>query len=76
MGSKICLVLHRKSANEPKVKEAVQHVRAEGVKLRVRISWNKKDKPRVVNEALEDGATRMEVARDLCQPQAVMQQLI
>ncbi|MHC4731426.1 MAG: lipid kinase YegS [Planctomycetota bacterium] len=59
MGSKICLVLHRKSANEPAIKEAVKYVRAEGVKLRVRIPWNKKDKPRVVNEALEDGATRI-----------------
>ena len=27
--------------------------------MRVRIPWNKKDKPRVVNEALEDGAKRI-----------------
>lgn len=59
MGAKICLVLHRKSANEPAVKEAVKHVRAEGVKLRVRIPWNKKDKPRVVQEALGAGAKRV-----------------
>jgi lipid kinase YegS len=59
MASKICLILHRKSANEPAVKEAVQYVRSTGVKLRVRIPWNKKDKPRVVAESLEDGAKRI-----------------
>ncbi len=59
MASKTCLVLHRKSANEPAVKEAVKHVRAQGVDLRVRIPWNKKDKPRVVGEALDAGATRV-----------------
>jgi len=59
MASDICLVLHRKSANELPVKEAVQHVRSKGIKLRVRIPWNKKDKPRVVQEALEAGAKRI-----------------
>lgn len=59
MASKICLVLHRKSANEPAVKEAVRYVKGKGIELRVRIPWNKKDKPRVVKEALNDGATRI-----------------
>ena len=59
MRSKTCLVLHRKSANEPAIKEAVRHVRAKGIKLRVRIPWNKKDKPRVVQEALAAGAERI-----------------
>lgn len=59
MADKTCLVLHRKSANEPKIKEAVKFVRSSGIKLRVRIPWNKKDKPRVVAEALDDGATRV-----------------
>ena len=59
MGSKTCLVLHRKSANEEKVKAAVNAVKAKGIKLRVRIPWNKKDKPRVVREALKDGADRI-----------------
>jgi lipid kinase YegS len=59
MASEICLILHRKSANELPVKEAVKHVRRQGIKLRVRIPWNKKDKPRVVKEALADGATRI-----------------
>jgi lipid kinase YegS len=59
MASKICLILHRKSANEPAIKEAVKHVRGKGIDLRVRIPWNKKDKLRVVEEALEDGAKRI-----------------
>ena len=59
MASEVCLVLHRKSANEPAVKEAVRHVRDAGYDLRVRIPWNKKDKPRVVREALAGGATRI-----------------
>ena len=59
MASEICLVLHRKSANEPAVKEAVRQVRKAGHDLRVRIPWNKKEKPRVVREALDDGATRI-----------------
>lgn len=59
MASDICLVLHRKSANEPAVKQAVRHVRAQGINLRVRIPWNKKDKRRVVKEALRDGAKRI-----------------
>ncbi len=59
MASDVCLVLHRKSANELPVKEAVQYVRSKGIKLRVRIPWNKKDKPRVVREALDAGAKRI-----------------
>ena len=59
MASEICLVLHRKSANELPVKEAVKYVRGQGIDLRVRIPWNKKDKPRVVKEALADGAKRV-----------------
>ena len=59
MAEKTCLVLHRKSANAPQVKEAVKYVRAKGIKLRVRIPWNKKDKGRVVKEALDAGAERI-----------------
>lgn len=59
MSGEICLILHRKSANELPVKEAVKTVRREGIDLRVRIPWNKKDKPRVVREALENGAERI-----------------
>ena len=56
MKDEICLVLHRKSANELPVKAAVKAVRSEGIDLRVRIPWNKKDKSWVVREALEAGA--------------------
>lgn len=59
MGAEVCLVLHRKSANEPAIKEAVKHVRGKGIDLRVRIPWNKRDKPRAVKEALADGAKRI-----------------
>ena len=59
MGSEICLILHRKSANEDSVKDAIKHVRKQGIDLRVRIPWNKKEIPRVVKEAIKDGATRI-----------------
>ena len=48
MTDEICLILHRKSSNLLPVKEAVKAVRRDGIDLRVRIPWNKKDKPRVV----------------------------
>ena len=53
------LILHRKSANEPYVKEAVKAVRKEGIELRVLVPFNKAEKPRVVREALERGAERI-----------------
>jgi len=59
MAKKICLLLHRKSANEPYVKEAVKAVQSEGIKLRVLVPWNKTEKPKVVREALERGAERI-----------------
>jgi lipid kinase YegS len=59
MLEKCCLILHRKSANRADVKEAVNAVRKSGVRLRVRIPWNRKDKSRVVREAIEAGATRI-----------------
>jgi len=33
MASEACLILHRKSANEPAVKEAVRYVRGQGIDL-------------------------------------------
>ena len=53
------LILHRKSANEAYVKEAVKAVRKQGIKLRVLVPFNKAEKPRVVREALERGAERI-----------------
>ncbi len=59
MGAEVCLILHRKSANEPAIKEAVKHVRGQGVDLDVRIPWNKKAKRKSVKEALAGGAKRV-----------------
>ncbi len=59
MSAGVCLILHRKSANEPAVKDAVKYVRSKGVDLSVRIPWNKKAKPKVVKEAIADGAKRV-----------------
>ena len=53
------LILHRKSANEPYVKEAIKTVKKAGIKLRVLVPFNKAEKPRVLSEALERGATRI-----------------
>ena len=52
-------VLHRKSANEPYVKDAIKTVRKEGYDFRVLVPFNKAKKPRIVHEALERGATRI-----------------
>ena len=59
MADDACLILHRNSANELKIQEAVKFVRSKDIKLRVRIPWNKKDEARVVGEALAAGATRL-----------------
>jgi lipid kinase YegS len=59
MSEKICLVLHRKSANRPEIKDAVKAARKAGADLRVLVPFNKKEKPRVVREALERGAERI-----------------
>jgi lipid kinase YegS len=59
MSETAVLILHRKSANEPYVKEAVKSVRKEGIELRVLVPFNKAEKPRVVREALERGAERI-----------------
>ena len=59
MTNKICLICHRKSANESYVKEAVKAVRKQGIDLRVLVPFNKAEKPRVVREALERGAERI-----------------
>ena len=59
MTDKTCLICHRKSANEPYVKEAVKAVRKQGIDLRVLVPFNKAEKPRVVQEALDRGAKRI-----------------
>ena len=59
MTDKICLICHRKSANEPYVKQAVKAVRKQGIELRVLVPFNKAEKPRVVREAIDRGAERI-----------------
>jgi len=59
MAKETCLILHRKSANEPQVKQAVRYVQDKGIDLRVRIPWNKKDMKWVIKEALAAGAKRI-----------------
>ncbi len=59
MSQKTVFVLHRKSANEEYIKNAVRTVRKEGHDFRVLVPFNKKEKPRVVLEALESGADRI-----------------
>ncbi len=53
------LVLHRKSANEPRVKEAVKSAKKMGCEFRVLVPFNKAEKGRVVAEAIANGATRI-----------------
>ena len=59
MTSKVCLILNRKAATRPVVEEAVKHVESKGIELRVRIPWDKDDAPRVIEEALANGAERI-----------------
>lgn len=59
MASKICVVLNRKSANNPAVDDAVRHVRSQGIQLRVRIPWDFEDSKTVIDEALAEGAERI-----------------
>ncbi|WP_019028020.1 YegS/Rv2252/BmrU family lipid kinase [Colwellia piezophila] len=59
MAESTILVLHRKSVNEPYVKEAIKKVKKEGYDLRVLVPFNKSEKPRIVQEAINSGATRI-----------------
>lgn len=59
MSERTVLLLHRKSANEERVKAAIKEVRKEGHEFRVLVPYNKAEKPRVVREALDGGAQRI-----------------
>ncbi len=56
MADKTVLILHRKSANDSLSKDAIKKA---GLDLRVLVPRNKSEKPRVVKEGLERGATRV-----------------
>ena len=53
------VILHRKSANEDYVKDAVKTLRKEGHDFRVLVPFNKKEKPRILREAIKAGARRI-----------------
>ena len=59
MSDKTVFILHRKSANDLKVKEAIKTVKKEGHDFRVLVPYNKAEKPRIVQEALDRGAKRI-----------------
>jgi lipid kinase YegS len=59
MSAKICLIVHRKSANEEAVKAAVKTVQKEGIDLRVLVPWDKKENLRIVRKALGKGVERI-----------------
>ena len=49
------LILNGKAAGEPVVREAVEAMRADGLRLDVRVTWEQGDVARFVAEAIEDG---------------------
>lgn len=53
------LILNGKSAGDDAVREAVQALRAQGVPLEVRVTWEERDAERYVAEALEHGASHV-----------------
>lgn len=53
------LILNGKSAGDDAVREAVQAVRAQGIPLDVRVTWEGGDAERYVAEALEHGASHV-----------------
>ncbi len=59
MPDRTVFILHRKSANEHAVKEAIKAVKKEGHNFRVLVPFNKAEKPRIVQEALDRGAKRI-----------------
>lgn len=57
--TKTVFILHRKSANEDYVKDAVKTLHSEGHDFRVLVPFNKKEKQRIVREVVDSGATRI-----------------
>ena len=47
------LILNGKGANEPQLREAIALLREEGVDIHVRVTWEKGDAVRFVDEALQ-----------------------
>lgn len=49
------LILHGKAAQRKEVRAAIQTLRAEGVDIEVRVTWEAGDAPRLTREAVADG---------------------
>lgn len=47
------LILNGKGANEPQLREAVNLLRDEGIDIHVRVTWEKGDAARFIDEALQ-----------------------
>lgn len=53
------LILNGKSAGDPAVREAVGAMRAAGMRLDVRVTWERGDETRYVDEAIADGVSTL-----------------
>ena len=57
--AKTCLILHKKSAARPEVREAVEHCSALGHDLQVWIPWRGRDRRKLIDRAIKDGYERI-----------------
>lgn len=54
-----CLLVHKKSANRPEVREAIEYCQQQGADLTIRIPWKGKDRRAFVDQAIRDGISRI-----------------
>jgi lipid kinase YegS len=54
-----CLILHKKSANRPEVRQAIDFCKQQGVDLKVRIPWRGKDRREFIDQAIKTGTSRI-----------------
>jgi len=57
--ARTCLILHKKSAARPEVREAVDHCSALGHDLQVLIPWRGRDRRAFIDRAIKDGCERI-----------------
>ncbi|NKF50325.1 lipid kinase YegS [Shewanella sp. WXL01] len=55
----ITLILNGKKAGLPQIREAVYAYRDQGIDVSVRVTWESQDMPRLIDEAIEQGANRL-----------------
>ncbi|ONG09698.1 hypothetical protein BXT92_11015 [Klebsiella pneumoniae] len=56
------LILNGKGANEPQLREAVNLLRDEGIDIHVRVTWEKGDAARFIDEALQLNVEKLKAA--------------